>query len=141
MLALETLILTLNCRTEQGPNVQMATTSTRWNTVQPAWREKFHLCVYDASQVLKIILAHNMETGEHWLAEDEASIVSDAGCVAQARETHVTGLDLQPSVELLMTGVCHPLCQNLQPLGRSSLRAARSYSFRRLSKQALRTTT
>ncbi len=44
--------------------MQTATTTTRWNTVQPVWREAYHLCVYDAAQVLKIVLAHNMETGE-----------------------------------------------------------------------------
>lgn len=48
--------------------MQTATTTTRWNTVQPVWREAYHMCVYDAAQVLKIVLAHNMETGEaHFL--------------------------------------------------------------------------
>jgi hypothetical protein len=43
--------------------VQSATTTTRWNTVAPAWQEKTHLCVYDSAQVLKVVMAHNMETG------------------------------------------------------------------------------
>jgi hypothetical protein len=50
-------------RSEHGPNVQSATTTTRWNTVAPAWREKTYLCVYDSAQVLKVVMAHNMETG------------------------------------------------------------------------------
>eukprot|EP00208_Stichococcus_sp_RCC1054_P005462 CAMPEP_0206148526 /NCGR_PEP_ID=MMETSP1473-20131121/36862_1 /ASSEMBLY_ACC=CAM_ASM_001109 /TAXON_ID=1461547 /ORGANISM="Stichococcus sp, Strain RCC1054" /LENGTH=511 /DNA_ID=CAMNT_0053545887 /DNA_START=207 /DNA_END=1739 /DNA_ORIENTATION=- len=50
---------------ETGPNVQAGTTSTVWNTKEPRWgpQEAFHLCVYDAHQVVKIVLAHNMEGG------------------------------------------------------------------------------
>jgi hypothetical protein len=31
--------------------------------VAPAWQEKTYLCVYDSAQVLKVVMAHNMETG------------------------------------------------------------------------------
>ena len=52
------------CSEEKGPNVQTASTSTLWGTTQAVWREKFHLCVFDSSQVLKLVVAHNMEYGE-----------------------------------------------------------------------------
>lgn len=52
-------------RGEAGPNTQAGTTSTAWNTREPRWgpQEAFHLCVYDAAQVVKIVLAHDMEGG------------------------------------------------------------------------------
>lgn len=61
-MTLHSLTLTVG-RSEHGPIVQSATSSTQWNTVAPAWREQYHLCVYDSAQVLKLVMAHNMETG------------------------------------------------------------------------------
>ena len=50
------------CRSEEkGPNVQTASTLTKYNATQPIWREKFHLCVFESNQVLKLVIAHNME--------------------------------------------------------------------------------
>lgn len=46
---------------EKGPNVQTASTATKYNATQPEWREKFHLCVFESNQVLKLVIAHNME--------------------------------------------------------------------------------
>jgi len=46
---------------EKGPNVQTASTATKYNVTQPEWREKFHLCVFESNQVLKLVIAHNME--------------------------------------------------------------------------------
>ena len=43
--------------------MQTAGTSTMWGMTQPVWREKFHLCVFDSSQVLKLVVAHNMDAG------------------------------------------------------------------------------
>jgi len=60
------LIGTLTARSaESGPNVQAGTTTTVWNTKEPRWGagEAFHLCVYDADQVVKVVLAHNMDGG------------------------------------------------------------------------------
>lgn len=51
------------CSAEAGPNVQTAGTSTMWGMTQPVWREKFHLCVFDTTQVLKLVVAHNMDAG------------------------------------------------------------------------------
>lgn len=48
---------------EAGGNVQSGTTSTIRNQREPKFSEVFYLCVYDAQQVLKIVLAHDMESG------------------------------------------------------------------------------
>ena len=50
-----------HCSEEKGPNVQTASTATKYNVTQPEWREKFHLCVFESNQVLKLVIAHNME--------------------------------------------------------------------------------
>ncbi len=41
--------------------MQTASTVTKYNVTQPEWREKFHLCVFESNQVLKLVIAHNME--------------------------------------------------------------------------------
>ncbi len=41
--------------------MQTASTATKYNVTQPEWREKFHLCVFESNQVLKLVIAHNME--------------------------------------------------------------------------------
>ena len=46
---------------EKGPNVQTASTATKYNATQPDWHEKFHLCVFESNQVLKLVISHNME--------------------------------------------------------------------------------
>ena len=46
--------------------MQTASTATKYNVTQPEWREKFHLCVFESNQVLKLVIAHNMEYSARW---------------------------------------------------------------------------
>lgn len=48
---------------ESDGNVQSGTTETVHDSTEPRFSEVFHLCVYDARQVLKIVMAHDMGAG------------------------------------------------------------------------------